>query len=748
MSGFIRDAESGEGLPGSYCFCYDRSIGVVADSTGAYSVLLPVGPDTLVIAMIGYEKKTMPVVGDNDLHLDHYLQRISLSGQTVEVQGSRFFPVLAGAQGGEQSILVKNLRVLPTVLGEKDLLKLIQLLPGVESGSEDSNTLYVRGGAPDQNLILLDGMTIQNPDHLLGFFSIFNPDVLSTATLIKGGIPAQYGGRISSVLNLEMKEGDASRFHGNAALSLLSGQFSLEGPAPGKGSFIVSGRRSYYELIGEYLRRNFTDYEKAQYSFYDLYFKSVHRPAAGHRLSLSAYHGRDRGLAATAAGSAALASFENSLHWGNSAAILNWDYLKRPHWLLHGSISAGKYSFDNQDHYRLARKDIAFSRATYQSTIAETNARLEAVHLADAHKQTTFGVTWAKIQLTPTFQVIQTDSAGVTRTIPYLDADKSSAVPVTFYAEHQHELGARWKISAGIHFAVFNARDTTFFCAEPRLSLRYRYSTPLTFKASYSRLQQYEQMLAHSNLSMISDIRVLADNKIPAAQCDQWGLGAYYEPIPGLSVSSELYYKGMRHILEFHEEKLTPNAVVDWRDLVDPGSGYIYGLEIMAQKTGGQTTGWISYTTDKVKRSYQYIDRGTIVPYAFEQRHSVHAAMARQFSERFDLSVIWLFQLGHAMSLGPEKFTSPGWMQIPGLDAAFIIINDAPSSRRVPVYHRLEINGGFHFKTSWDQHILRLGLFNAFSRRYEYVKNAAFPDRIRERRIFTVIPTIGYRIEF
>lgn len=565
ISGYIEDAESGEKLMAANVFDLKSGQGAVSNTYGFFSLTLPADTVLLQVSYIGYETQELAFVLDKNIQQNFTISS-AVSLQEVEVVANRAGEAIQDqTQMSRVDIPIEQIKKMPALLGEVDVLKTIQLLPGVQSGGEGQSGLYVRGGSPDQNLILLDGVPIYNVSHVLGIFSVFNADAIKSVTLTKGGFPARYGGRLSSVLEINMKEGNMQKFHGEGAIGAISSKLTLEGPIwKNKTSFIISGRRTYADLIArpgvkKAGKENGEEIDLDLY-FYDLNAKINHKFNDKHRLYASAYLGADvfkNKVKDIESGD----SFGGGIDWGNLISALRWNWQINNKLFANTTLTYSDYQLDiGAEATEVTDGEADSFSVKYFSGIEDVAGKIDFDYIPNPNHYIRFGASAIRhtykpgaLSLKAEFDSAQLDTL--------LGSKNLGSQEYGLYIEDDFRIG-QLKVNAGLHASAFNVKDAFYTSLQPRLGMRYLLPRGVALKASFATMRQYINLLTSEALSLPSDLWVPSTKRIKPQESWQVAIGGAKTFGDGYEISLEGYYKQMHNVLSFKE-----------------GSSFLFGLE-------------------------------------------------------------------------------------------------------------------------------------------------------------------------
>lgn len=776
LSGYIRDQASGENLINANIYESNSLTGTISNEYGFYSLSLPKGKHTVTFSYIGYQKQTIELNITKDTTLNIGLELMT-ELEEIKVYGNEVSKV-ERTQMSMAEIPTSTLTKIPVLFGEPDVLKVIQLLPGVQSGAEGTSGIYVRGGGPDQNLFLLDGVPVYNANHLFGFFSVFNPSAVNSVKLYKGGFPARFGGRLSSVIDIRMKEGNMKEFKGEFSIGLISSRFSVEGPIKkDKTSFILSGRRTYIDLLARPVIKiaNKSD-ERSNYMggyyFYDLNAKINHIFSEKSRLYFSSYMGLDK--AYTTEESYYVdehirfnEKYENQLRWGNITNALRWNYVFSPKLFSNATLTFSNYKFNVGEEARKlntlenTRVEDVFD---YNSGIKDFAAKIDFDYFPSKSHSIKFGLE----------NIFHTFSPGVNH-IKYTDGENLEESADTIYgnsnvqanefrlyAEDIIELSPRLKANIGGHFSLFSVQGKTYSSFEPRVSLRFLGSEKWSLKASYAKMSQYIHLLTTSTISLPTDLWLPATKNVKPQTSHQWALGGIYKLPKGFDLSVEFFYKTMNNLIEYKEGASFFGIGDSWETKIETGKGWAYGMEVLLEKNIGKTTGWIGYTLSKSDRQFENISFGEVFPAKYDRRHDISIALTHKFNERIDIGASWVFGTGDATTLALQKYSSGYYSGSHGLSG--IEYYGGRNNYRMPAYHRLDVSVNFNKQKKHGIRTWTLGVYNAYSRQNPfylywgyntvggYNENGWYYEdskrALKQISLFPLIPSISYTFKF
>jgi hypothetical protein len=746
VSGYIRDAKTGEDLIGSTISIRELpGKGAATNAYGFYSITLPAGNYEITAQYIGYQPKIRQVKLDQSFKVDFSLDAQMNELDEVVVSSSRKDENVTKPQMGLQKLDSKDLKNIPVLFGEKDVLKTIQLLPGVKAAGEGSSGFNVRGGASDQNLILLDEATVYNASHLMGFFSVFNSDAIKDVSVYKGNEPSEYGGRLSSVLDIKMNDGNDKKFGINGGIGIISSRLTIDGPiVKNKGSFIISARRTYADLFLKPLKD--TTLNQSKLYFYDINVKTNYRINDKNRLFLSGYFGKDViGLGNTF-----------GIDWGNSTGTLRWNHLFSDRLFSNTSLI-----FSNYD-YKININ--TGSEINIISRIQDYGIKQDFQYFAGENCKINFGVNSVYHKIIPGVITASENVSMKSLTNKY-------AWENSLYISHQYNLSGKISFEYGLRLNAFsllgpgnfysyntegNTTDTakyrsgqlvkTYINIEPRATFNYVINPQSSVKASYARNVQNLHLLSNSTSGNPTDLWIPSSINVKPEIADQISLG-YYRNFNDnkYEISIETYYKSLQNQIDYKN-----GAELDFNENVESqilfGDGRAYGLELFLKKKYGRFNGWISYTLSRTERKFSEINNGNYFPAKQDRTHDISIVGIYELNKRWTLSATWVYNTGNAVTFPTGKY------EIDGVTNFYYSDRNA---NRMPAYHRLDIGATWikkktdKFESSWT-----FSLYNAYGHDNPYTitfrdsKSDPTKTEAVQTTLFKFIPSFTYNFKF
>ena len=781
ISGYVSDAESGERLIGATVYDTVTHQGTVTNTAGFYTLTISGKEESpqivLVASYVGYNGAIREVQGGSQTV--HFELTSATKLQEVTVQGHQSVSAPENVQMSAIEVPVTQILAIPAIGGEVDVLKAIQLLPGVQNGSEGSAGMYVRGGGPDENLLLLDGVPVYNVNHMMGFFSVFNPDALKIVTLYKGSFPAHFGGRLSSVVDIRMKEGDMQQYHGNVSVGLISSKLNLEGPIlKDKLSFNLSFRRTYSDLLMKpalwIAKSQLEEINKlkAGYYFYDFNGKLNWKISDKDRLYLSFYSGDDAIYLGIKNKDYAYGEvqYQNYLNmdwkWGNKVAALRWNHVMSQQLFMDASVNYTQYRHnlgmgiteENVYHYQESTASIKdeFNMA-YKSGINDLTAKVDFDYTPLPNHEIRFGGNYTYHMFRPEVQAMKVVAGNETEVDTTAGSPKVFAHETALYAEDNMTFGDIFRVNAGVHYSTFTVEGKTYQSVQPRLSTSVMLASNLSLKAGYAYMTQYVHLLSNSSLSLPTDLWVPVTANIVPMNAHQVSLGAFYELPRLFDISVEGYYKSMDNLLEYKDGASFFGSSERWDEKVCMGKGWAYGVELLVQRSFGKTTGWVGYTWAHAKRQFDregmVLNQGKVFPAKYDRRHDLSITVQHKFSDRFDLSGTWVFSSGNCGTLGTQVYEGllDEWGNIYSINAL------ERNNFRLGSYHRLDVGMNFHKQKKYGTRTWNISVYNAYNHNNPFIiytdykwDEATLTEKkvLMQASLFPIIPSVSYSYKF
>jgi hypothetical protein len=766
VSGYVTDAASGEKLIGARVFDPTQKIGALTNAYGYYALSTQSDTLQLLCSYVGFKTSKMLLVlsADQDSLVNIGMEPEGTELATVVITDEA--DIAESSQMSTIDVPIETIKKIPALFGEVDIIRAIQLLPGVKAGNEGSTGMYVRGGGPDQNLILLDGVPVYNVSHLFGFFSIFPADAISNVNLIKGGFPARYGGRLSSVLDISLKEGNNKDFHGEIGVGIISSKLTLEGPIwKDKTSFMVSGRRTYIDALARPIIKASGDGNTvAGYYFYDMVGKVNHKFNDRDRVFLSFYGGRDRFyLRAKEEESRGqdsyFSEFKSDLAWGNLIGAARWNHLFNNK--LFANVTATYSSFDfgigtGQTNEETVGGLTERSRFVlgYNSGIRDLSGRIDFDWFATPAHMVRFGGYGTSHTFTPgVTEFVQEFSGFKVDTV--FGAQVVNAFEAGAYIEDDFKLNERHRLNLGLHGSTFVVQGKPYWSLQPRAAHRMLLGSNWAVKSSFASMAQYVHLLTNVSVGLPTDLWVPTTEQIAPQRAYQGAVGvARSFRDQGLELTVEGYYKAMTGLIEYKEGASFLSNSSDWQTLVAQGDGAAYGMEVLLQRKAGKTNGWIGYTLAWTNRTFAELNGGKTFPFKYDRRHDLSLVVTHKFSDRIDCGLTWIYGTGNAVTLPIASYQGVlpqiGQQYGLGYDTDLVV---ARNDYRMRATHRLDLGINFHKKMKhWDR-TWSFSAYNAYSRRnpfFLYWGSEPFTGKrqLKQVSLFPILPSVSYHIKF
>ncbi len=758
VSGYIKDKNSGEALIGATCYIPIINKGINSNEYGYYSLTVPGGKYEINFSFIGYETQTITIDLNENKVFDVLMVEENRQIDDVVITATRRDYNIESTQMSMEKLPVKLVKKLPSFMGEVDILKTITLLPGIQSGGEGSSGLYVRGGGPDENLLILDEAPVYNASHLMGFFSVFNSDAIKDIEVYKGGIPAEYGGKASSVIDIRMKDGNTNQFHGQAGIGNISSRLTLEGPViKDKWSFIMSGRRTYADVVGKTI--GIEELKDNQLYFYDLNLKTNIQFSHNDRLFISAYTGDD------------YFKLGESIYmrWGNITGTARWNHIFNGKLFSNTSLIYTKYD------YNLGVPGNSADQFDWDSQVQDFNFKEDFSWFLNADNKINFGLNIIKHHFEP-----GNISSNESSFFEPLKLTNYNAIDGALYASNEQKIGNLLTLKYGIRVSLFqqigegkvreyqnpdapNADEVTdetyygkgkrigkaYIYPEPRISAKFKVGETSSLKTSYNRMIQNLHLISNTNSPTPLDIWLPTNKYIKPLIVNQFAAGYFRNFMQNtVETSIEFYYKDMQNVLDYKDgAELFLNEDLE-TELLN-GSGYAYGTELMIKKQEGDFNGWISYTLARSMREIPGINNGNPYPSTYDRTHDISIVLNHELRKNLSLSANWIFSTGNPVTYPAAKYDIQG---------NTLFYYSARNANRIPAYHRLDLSATYNFRKNEHKKVkqsLNLSLYNVYARRNAYSiyfrqneSNPSVIDATRLSIIGTIIPSITYNINF
>jgi hypothetical protein len=755
VSGYVKDAASGEELIGANILVEELKTGGISNIYGFYSLTLPKGNYTITASYLGYNAVSQKIISDGNVKMDFSLEKTDNELQQVEVRGERIDKNVTSTETGTEKLSILQIKKIPSLMGETDIIKSIQLLPGIQSAGEGSSGFHVRGGGVDQNLILLDDATVYNSSHLFGFFSVFNQDAVKDVKIFKGGIPAQYGGRLASLLDIRLKEGNMKHFEATGGIGILSSRLTVEGPIiKDKMSFIVSARRTYFDLFFPFLKNDAI--KQAKIFFYDLSAKINYKIDDKNRIFLSTYDGND------------VMKFSQffQTNYGNKTATLRYNHL------FSASLFSNTTFIYSDFNYGIG-VPTGSQAFNWISDIIDYSVKNDFTKYFSTGNTVNFGFGLTQHTFKPG-NMKPLDNSFFT---PHISPD-NHALDYFVYADQKititHQLSAEYGLRVSVFqnsgkstFYTFNKSNpqeytpidtihynggiiNTYWEPEPRANLVFKIDSSSSVKASYNRMTQYLQLATNSNAPTPYDFWFPSSKNIKPQKGDQVSLGYFRNFSDNLyETSFEVYYKKMYNVIDFRD-----HANIYLNDLLEgevrSGNAYSYGAEVMIKKQTGKFTGWLSYTYSRTFRKIPEINNGNQYMAPYDCPNNISVVLSYDINPKINVSLNWVYSTGAPRTMPIARVEYQGLI---------VPVYSDRNAVRIPDYHRADVSITYQFghgslKSKRYSSNLNFSIYNVYNRHNTYSiifqQNKDNPNTIDPQKmyLFPLFPALTYNFEF
>lgn len=763
ISGYVYEKGSRETMPGVNIYVPETTLGTASNSYGFYSLTLLPGEYELVFSFVGYQPRSYKIKLDKNIPLNVELDP-SIEIEGVEIRGEMPKQSSRSSQMSVMEIPIRQIKSIPALLGEKDALKVVQLMPGVQKGSEGTSGLYVRGGGPDQNLIILDDATVYNAYHLFGFFSLFNGDAIKSLELTKGGFPARYGGRLSSVLEIVMKDGNKEKISGEAGVGMISSRLVLEGPiVKDKASFLVSGRRTYYDILARPFIKAYSEEDVSLgLYFYDLTAKANWEIDNRNRIFLSGYFGKDKFSGGEEYDGY---KYEGGMFWDNATSTIRWNHIFASNLFSNLSVVFSNYRLKI---YARDEFDGDVYELSYRSGIRDFGAKYDFTWMPLPSHTVRFGASSTWHSYNPSAVVMRDDYIGeFTSEVNTIDTYESG-----IYLEDEFKILDKGIVNAGVRLSHHYHDGVSNYAFEPRVSGSYYLSNTLSAKASYAQMNQYIHLLTSTGIGLPTDLWVPATKDAPAQ--DSWQVAAgFAKDLKDISttISLEGYYKESNNVITYREgasflmiDDPTNANDVKWEDNITSGLGWSYGVELLAHKKQGRFSGWVGYTLSWTQLQFDDVNMGKPYWARYDRRHDISVVGVYEFSPGITLSGTWVYGTGNAITL--PLATYPVNEHVPNTISNLIwteTIQDYGKKNdfRMAPYHRLDLSIQVHKKFEKYERTWEFGVYNAYNRQNPFMYFVRGEDnynprtgeyshvnKLKQISLFQFIPSVSWSIKF
>lgn len=742
ISGYLSDASNGEALLFANIAVKNTTNGINSNEYGFYSLDIPKDQEvTLVFSYLGFETIEKTVKESTSKTIDIKLQSAGQEIEEVEVVAQRLNSekeVIKSTQTSAISIPIEQIKTVPSLGGEVDIIKVVQLMPGITKGGEGGTGMFVRGGDADQNLVLLDEATVYNIGHLFGFFSVFNPDAIKDLTVVKGGFPSQFGGRLSSVLDVRMKEGNNQKFRMEGGIGLLSSRLTVEAPIiKDKASFLISGRRTYIDQVFKLAK------VELPYYFYDLNAKFNYKISDKDRIFLSSYFGDDvlKFDVQDMEGEEEDFSLDFGFQLGNFTQTLRWNHIYNPKLFSNLSLIHTTFNYD-------INGKVADNSVLIKSEIRDLGAKMDFTNYRTEKTKIRFGTSLILHRFRPNILSARGD---ISEFIDNNEGRKILTLESALYGNIEFSPIEKLKLNTGLRLTGAAVENKFYPNIEPRFSANYELNDNQSLKLSYSRMSQYMHRVSSSTIALPTDLWYpVSENVKPQSSHQIAGSFNHFFDRPGVSVTLEGYYKTMKNLIEYKEGS---NLILNdnFEDLLLQGKGKSWGTELLIRKQSGKVHGWIGYTLAWSQRQFDELNEGEKFWAKYDRRHYLTFVGNWDISKRVTFSAIWEYSSGARFTPLRAQYLFPN-AALTGID--IVPIYSKRNEFRMSSSHRLDINFVFRnnpkkrFRSEWH-----LGAYNVYNRATPYTIRVQLDETTGQLKytqpgLFGFIPSIAYNFKF
>lgn len=758
ISGYISDSLTGERLIGANIYQPVSLKGVSTNSFGYYVLKLNKQDTTLLnFSYVGYKPRQLQFKTNDDtvinisLISDNSIEQVIVKGEKSREELTEISKI---------TLIPAQIQKLPSLTGEPDLLKAFQLMPGVNQGTEGTSGIYVRGGSPDQNLFLLDDVPLYNVMHLGGLYAVFDPQAIKSVDLYKGGFPAQYGGRISSIIDIRNKDGNINQYNKEIGLSLLLSKLFVEGPLKkGKASFLLSARRSNLDLYSLFFNKLLSGSgDNISYYFYDVNLKLNYIINDRNRIFVSFYKGIDnfyRKYTETANASGFNYDGYSGLKWGNTTISSRWQHVFANQITNNLTIAGTFYKYDNKNNFKAFNKEQnigSSSEFSLMSNIRDLIIKSD-IQIPLNNNNIKTGFEAAHHTFNPSAIHYSYSNIDTIVTNPE-SSNEMEAFSGSFYIERVFKLGSKISSNIGFRYNFFIAENTYFQLPDARFILNYRIFSTWAIKASYGNMSQHIHLLTNSGTGLPSDLWVPSTKRVQPEKSDQFTVGIHTSASNNYKISTEAYYKTLSNLIEYKQGVLVYSSGKTWEEKIEKnGTGYAKGIELLIEKQNGWFTGWVSYTLSKSERKFSTIQNGESFPFKYDQRHNFSIVLNFAINKRISASAVWQYNTGNAITLAQGKYEilTQNYYYNGEQQMEVVHIYSKRNAYNMPSYHKLDLGLNYTKSKKRGTAIWNIGLFNAYNHQNAYFlffeeKNGT--TKLYQQSLFPILFNFGYTFRF
>ncbi len=765
ICGYVADSLSNERLIGASIQLTESGNTTITNAYGYFCIKHQLdGMVAIEVRYVGY----LPLILNIDPEKEKQFNiKLVPNANIAEVSISNQKNILKNSETGVTELSIKTINEIPALGGETDIMKALQLTPGVTYSNEGKSGLYVRGGTPDQNLIILDDVPLYYVNHLGGFVSVFNTDALKNVKLIKGGFPARYGNRLSSIVDVRMKDGDKENIQGRGNIGLISSKISLEGPIKrDTASYILSLRRFMLDLFMRPVTYLLLEKTAIGYTFHDINFKINHKINKKNHIYLSLYHGNDAFSARVNDMKKNDYRLKGKYSWGNLLGAIRWNHTFNSGLFANTTIYYTRYKYWIDYDQELANAGINYRNINnFKSGINDLCIKTDLQYMPAGFYTIRVGGSITNHLFSPSKQrfKVQRDEVLVTDTI--LNNLTYLSWAADAYLENEFYIGSSFSANIGLRYSHYIYKQTTYQYLEPRLVINHKLNATTSLKYAVSNMQQHVHLLASTGIGMPTDLWVLSTDKIPPQNAWQYSIGLYKQlSEKPYEVQIEAYYKSMQNLIDYKEGASLLGGNREWMEKVETkGIGTSYGLEVMLQKTKGKTNGWIAGTLAYANRQFENINNGNPYPFTYDRRLDINIFINRKFTKNLNGSLIWVFNTGNAFTFPSAYYKvlndKAGFNADIGYDLETEVeIYDSKNSYRFKPYHRLDVGINHKKMKKKGERTLSAGIYNVYNRQNAFfyfvgsektdINGNEIGKQLYQQSYFPIIPYVSYGFKF
>jgi len=768
LNGFITDVQTGERIISATLYDEKRQVGTYTNEFGYFSINVLEGPLHLVVSSLGYESTILDVDLKSSKSIEIKLKPFLLTEVVVSHFNDSSY---LQTDFGKIDLNLKLVETSPSLAGETDLMRLAYTLPGIQTGADGFGGISVRGGDVDQNLFLLDGVPVYNALHGLGIYSIYNTDAVRSAKILKGDFPAQYGGRVSSIWDIQMKEGNMNKVQGQVEIGPSSVQTTVEGPIKtGQGSWFISGRRALFDFfsvpITKQIRETSTSTGYLKYFFYDFNAKTNYKITNKDRVYLSFYHGKDDFLDKYEkhrwfSDTFFVLSNKASVQWGNTVSALRWNHLISNNIFANITATYSRYFYNSRELIDLElltndsslHRDLIFTR--YKSNVEDIGLKMDFDYASFKNNRFRFGTSFTKHKFQPGVIYVEEltqdfDNVGAA----YLKEPLYSA-EFDAYVQDEFEIGRNVSANIGVRGSLLLVNGDEFFYPQPRMIFHFWQDKRLSFNLSATKTTQMLHLLSPSTIGLPKDLWVSATKRVKPQEAWQYSIGTKYEIKDGVSIVLQGYYKKLKNILYFQGAGVDAINATNWQDQVESGKGWGYGAELLLKMERGKFGGWAGYTYAHADRQFGIkVNNGDKYPIRLDRRHKFNLLFLYKISAKWDFSTAFEYATGSAQNLSTQGYEVI--QETEGGPPSEVVLINSLNEERLPDYHRLDFSFSRYFKIRNVQHTIRLGVYNTYGKQnpiYKTLRETFDEDGNGKTQIVSTylppfFPTLRYIMDF